>query len=142
MVEWDYFDKFHEINVKYLPSMGEGDNMATQAVTAVNKLIYKWYNDGDVFDTTGDMHVWGNDLSHYANWLRKYTGVADILDRVYGCKYDPDYEELLKALADKLLNEEVLAPMALLPKVDSVYEAEGPYKLAPIKARHYEMNDF
>ena len=84
-VVWDYFNIFHDINDKYLPDSGEGDNMATQTVTAVNKLVYKWYNDGDVYDnsTASGLDGWGNDLSDYANWLAKnIDGCKDILDRI------------------------------------------------------------
>ena len=49
-VSWDYFDKFKDVVHKYLPTVGEGDTFATQIVTAINMLIYKWYNDGDVYD--------------------------------------------------------------------------------------------
>lgn len=129
MVEWSYFSKvdFKAINAKYLPDCGEGENRATQTVTAVNKLVYKWYNDGDVFDNTGALAGWANDLSSYANWLRKYAGAADILDRIHRCFTEGDYEDLLKALADRLLDGEYLEWAAKQEKVDSVYEADGPY---------------
>ena len=51
-VDWEYFNKFEKINDKYLPLSGQGETMATQICTVVNKLVYKWYNDGDVFDNT------------------------------------------------------------------------------------------
>ena len=70
-VEWDYFDKFQKIIDKYMSSNGEGETKASQVVTAINKLIYKWYNDGDVFDNTHHLKGWWNDLSSYANWLYK-----------------------------------------------------------------------
>ena len=46
--------------------------MASQLVTAVNKLVYKWYNDGDVYDNIHSLDNWANDLSSYANWPYKY----------------------------------------------------------------------
>lgn len=51
-ITWSSFDEkeTNELEDKYLPNSGEGDNMATQAVTATSKLIYKYFNDGDVFD--------------------------------------------------------------------------------------------
>lgn len=49
-VDWDYYNKFEEITDKYMSNQGEGDTLASQIVTAINKLVYKWYNDGDVFD--------------------------------------------------------------------------------------------
>ena len=72
-VDWGYYDKFDGINDKYLPVYSEGETKATQIVTAVNKLVYKYYNDGDVFDNTRYLSGWANDLSDYANWLYKYT---------------------------------------------------------------------
>ena len=128
MVDWSYFNRFDWITDKYLPAMGEGENMATQTVTAVSKLVYKWYNDGDVYDNTYAMAGWANDLSSYANWLRKYAGAADILDRIDRCFTEGQYEDLLKALADRLLDDEDLERWAKQEKVDSIYEAEGPYR--------------
>ena len=130
MVEWSYYNKpeFKAINEKYLPDMGEGENRATQAVTAVNKLVYKWYNDGDVYDTTGALSGWANDLSSYANWLREYAGVADILDGIHNCFIGEDYEDLLKDLADRLLDDAVLERLEKQEKVESIYDAEGPYQ--------------
>lgn len=128
MVDWSYFDRFEAIEDKYLPERGEGENMATQIVTAVSKLVYKWYNDGDVYDNTGSMTGWANDLSSYANWLRQYAGVADILDRIHNCWNDGQYENILKELTDKLLDEEDLERWAQREKVDSIYKAKGPYR--------------
>lgn len=46
---------YDEVIELYLPDRGEGKTKATQIVTAVNKLIYKWFNDGDVYDNTYHM---------------------------------------------------------------------------------------
>lgn len=124
---WDYFDKFDEIIHKYMPRIGEGDNMASQIVTAVNKLVYKWFNDGDVFDNTFYLEGWANDLSCYANWLRKYTNAGFILDRIEACG-DEEYEELLKDLANELLDDEWLYAMSHHPKKGTIYDCDGPFK--------------
>ena len=52
MASWSAFDEFDGICDQYLPSRGEGDTMAEQIVTAINKLIYRWFNDGDVYDNS------------------------------------------------------------------------------------------
>ena len=106
-VNWDYYDKkeISQINDKYLPSYGEGETMATQICTVLNKLVYKWYNDGDVFDNTYELSGWANDLSSYANWLYKYLPQSqEILDRIRNAD-KIGYEHLLKDLTDKFLNE-------------------------------------
>ena len=125
-MEWNYFDKFETLIDKYLPTYGEGDNRAVQAVTAVCKLVYKWYNDGDVYDNTV-MEGWCNDLSTYANWLARYAGVKHILDRIFECYGESQYEEILKDLADEVLDEEKLEAMSKYPKTDSIYGCEGEY---------------
>ena len=81
-VDWGYYDKFDGLMDKYLPMHGEGETKATQIVTAVNKLVYKWYNDGDVFDNTLHLEGWANDLSDYANWLADHANVGEILDKI------------------------------------------------------------
>lgn len=127
-VEWDYFDKFDKINEKYLPEFGEGETVATQVVTAVNKLVYKWYNDGDVFDNTGILEGWCNNLSSYANWLKKYTSAGHLLDAIYACYTEDSYEDLLKDLADELLDDEFLEKQSKIPKIGTIYKCDGPYK--------------
>ena len=123
-MKWSYFDKFDNISDLYLPARGEGETMATQIVTAVCKLVYKWYNDGDVFDNTYHLRGWCNDLSSYANWLDIYTDAGLILNAFPHCKQNSDYEDILAALADKFLNEECLAQYDK-PKQGSIYECEG-----------------
>lgn len=129
-VDWGYYDKFEVLNDKYLPMRGEGETKATQIVTAVNKLVYKWYNDGDVFDNTYHLEGWANDLSSYANWLYYYTNkeVQEILNKIEDCNTDSEYEDLLQELADKLLNEEYLAEQNKIEKMFSVYECDGKFE--------------
>jgi hypothetical protein len=141
-VNWDYFDKFEQVNDKYLPIRGEGETKATQIVTAVNKLIYKWYNDGDVFDNTYHLEGWANDLSSYANWLYYYTENAlRILDRINACYTESDYENLLKDLADMLLNEEYLAEQDKIVKEGSVYKCAGKFEYKEYEEEYDEEYD-
>ena len=129
-VQWDYYDKFETLIDKYMLARGEGETKASQIVTAVNKLVYKWYNDGDVFDNTHGLEGWVNDLSSYANWLDKCTDLkaSGILAKIKDCHNDSDYEHLLKELADTMLNEEYLAEQNKLEKVGTIYECDGKFK--------------
>lgn len=92
-VDWGYYNKFKDITDKYMSNEGEGETMASQIVTAINKLVYKWYNDGDVFDNVhSGLEGWANDLSSYANWLYKYVdGTQDTLKEIYGMGDESDY---------------------------------------------------
>ena len=141
-MNWDYFDKFEPLNDIYLPPRGEGDTLATQIVTAVNKIIYKFYNDGDVFDNTYFLTRWANDLSSYANWLYKHIDEsAPILDRIETIQSDNEYEKLLMDLADVLLNEEFLNKMNQSPKTGSVYDCDGPFKFNEYREDEYDDDE-
>lgn len=127
-VEWGYFNNF-KWTEKYLPASGEGDTKATQIVTAVTKLIYKYYNDGDVFDNSYALEGWANNLSSFANWLDHYTDRAyDVLRRIESCVSEDDYEDLLKDLVDVLFNKEYLRQQNELPKVGSIYDCDGQFR--------------
>lgn len=128
-MDWIYFNQWEWADEKYLPPQGEGETMATQAVTAIAKLVYKWFNDGDVYDNTHCLYGCCNDLSSYANWLRKYIpGTALILDRIERCYNDSDYEALLADLCEFVQTEENLAELHQREKVGSIYDCPGPYK--------------
>ena len=131
-VSWEYYDdnRFQVINDMYLPAMGEGETVATQIVTVVNKLVYRWYNDGDVYDNTYYLDGWANDLSSYANWLYENLDIRvkrtlENIDKIYT---DGDYEDLLQDLADTLLDKNMLEKYSKQPKVGSIYDCEGPFK--------------
>ena len=127
-VDWDYYDKYEELSDKYLPRRGEGDTLATQICTAVNKLVYKWYNDGDVYDNTHKMAGWWNDLSSYANWLARYVpGAKEILDRIYVCSTHGEYEHILKDLTDLCFDESDMKRRNRMETNGTVYNCVGDY---------------
>lgn len=143
-VKWDYYNKFNALNDKYLPDQGEGENMATQICTVINKLVYKWYNDGDVYDNTRGLAGWLNDLSSYANWLYKYIPqTQSILDRIDDAD-EHQYEQLLKDLTDTLLNQKTMDCYSSLDKLGSIYECDGKFRFieAFYDDDEYEDDDY
>ena len=139
-MDWSYFEKFDRVNGLFLPDCGEGENKATQIVTAVNKLVYKWYNDGDVYDNTHSMTGWANDLSSYANWLHKYVPASrPILERIWECWQDEQYEQILADLADALMDGEDLEHEANNPKVGTIYKCYGPFRF--VEYEEYEEDE-
>jgi len=132
-VDWDYYDspEIRALEERYLPDRGEGETMATQAMTAVTKLVYKWYNDGDVYDNVhSNMEGWANDLSDYANWLYAYIdGAAEILDRILLANItQADYEHILKDINDHICTPDTLKELDKHPKAGTIYACEGPYE--------------
>lgn len=128
-LDWGYFDKFNGVIDKYMPRNGEGDNKASQLVTAINKLVYKWYNDGDVYDNTYALDGRANDLSSYANWIYKYYKLSRvILENIYDISSEGEYENILKRLCDEFLKDDFLSDESKKPKVGSIYKCDGPFK--------------
>lgn len=141
-VSWDYFDKYDSITDKYLPSSGEGETMASQIVTAITKLVYKWYNDGDVFDNTYYLQGWANDLSSYANWL--YMNVPKcnlILDTIENIKTEGEYEDLLKGLTDFCFSDKIINKFKDEDKKGSIYSATGPYSFEDYEDEDEDWED-
>ena len=127
---WSEFDRYDYIIDKYMPMRGEGTTKATQIVTAVNKLVYKWFNDGDVYDNTGALDGWCNDLSSYANWLRKYgkQGSDYIMEGIYDCYTDGDYEDLLFDICEWFFDDEYLEEMNNEQLIGSIYDCDGIFR--------------
>ena len=116
-----------------MPDSGEGETQASQMCTAINKLIYKWYNDGDVFDNTYYLGGWCNDLSSYANWLYNRNLGKDILIRIRDIHTFKEYGDLLSDLAKQLLTEENLKELEKKEKDGSIYNESGPFKFVEDK---------
>lgn len=128
-VDWSYFNKFDKYTDKYLPPRGDGDNQATQMVTALCKLVYKWYNDGDVYDNTYMLDGWANDISGSANWLYKYVpGTDEILNKIKDAQDDSDYENILKELCDFCYKDSLLEELEEKDKVGNAYSEDGPFE--------------
>jgi len=140
-VSWSYYNRFEDVTNRYMPWSGEGNSFASQIVTAVNKLVYKWYNDGDVYDNRYTLKGWCNDLSSYANWLAVYTGTVE-LHKIQLAKTYGDYEQILKSVADLLLDEELLAVLDKKPRRGTIYECEGPFEFVELDEDEWEEEDY
>ena len=127
--EWDDFSKDFPNSDKYLPRRGDGDNMGTQASTALCKLVYKWFNDGDVFDNTGHLTGWVNDISGSANWLYNHIPeTRKVLERVWKIKEDDDYTELLYDLCK--IVDPMIPDLLNKEKDGNAYDDHGPFSFA------------
>ena len=124
-VAWDSFNAA-KWDDKYLASVGEGESKASQIAAAGCKLIYKHYNDGDVYDNTHYLSGWANDLSSYANWLNKnLEGASEILGQIQFAEDDDQYEQILWHLSE--LIDKSIDKFANEPTVGSIYDCDGPF---------------
>ena len=108
---------------KYLPSKGQGENKASQLVTAANKIIYGWYNNGDTI--SGD----GNDLTSYANWIDqkiKEPEIRKILKDDFIDYNDTYYlSEIILPLIKFVFREDFLEGLASQEVEGDIYECQG-----------------
>ena len=131
---WGDFDDpvADKMNELYLPTYGDGDSMATQIATAVNKLVYRWFNDGDVFDNsmTG-LEGWCNDISGSANWLYRYVPeVKSYLERAFRSIGANEYESILyDVFKATLCDEALMTRYSEQPKVGDAYSEDGPFEI-------------
>ena len=130
MREWGSFEKFKKINDN-LPPVGDGDSRGTQASTAICKLVYRYYNDGDIYDNTYSLSGAGDIIcTGCANWLWQYIDGADvILDKIKKLHLnDGDgYAEILYKVAE--LVESQMDELLTKEKVGDAYMGDGPYKI-------------
>ena len=108
---------------RYLPSMNQGKNKASQLVTAANKIIYGWYNNGDTISGNG------NDLTSYANWIDKYIKepeIRKILKDDYIDYNDTYYlSEIILPLIRFVFREDFLEKLASQEAEGDIYECSG-----------------
>ena len=108
---------------KYLPAMNQGKNKASQLVTAANKIIYSWYNNGDTI--SGD----GNDLISYANWIDRHIKEPEIRKILKDdfIDYNDTYylSEIILPLIKFVFREDFLEGLASQEVEGDIYECQG-----------------
>lgn len=85
---------------KLVPSSGKCDTLEGEILRSVNRLCYRWYNDGDYW-----YEGYGTETAGCAEtFLRLYSpvNVTVELNASYGKKED-DYDAALDAVLDKVL---------------------------------------
>lgn len=114
-MSWSSFDKFNDVIDQYLPSSGQGNTFATQIVTAINKIVYTWFNNGRVYGQTYEtVRGYMFDIDGYAascaNWLYDHSSsrTKDLLEEVYYVKSEDDYERILYNLCSTFLDPNLL----------------------------------
>ena len=123
------FDKFNKILDYYMPPRGEGDTMANQIATAVAKIAYRWFNDGDT--VSSDWMVAGETiaggLSQFANWLYENVKESrpmfnDWLEKFnHNTVSNAEYETFLYDMCTNLLDLDLLDGYFSEEKRDTLY---------------------
>lgn len=125
------FDHFNEILRQYMPQSGEGDTMASQLATAVAKIGYRWFNDGDTINANWmvQSETIAGGVAQYGNWI--YGNIPESRDMFHDWLErfdnesisDSDYEDFLYNMCEVLLNTDLLDGYSAERKKDSIYNA-------------------
>tara|TARA_B100000963_G_scaffold69630_2_gene57994 strand:- start:9398 stop:11266 length:1869 start_codon:yes stop_codon:yes gene_type:complete len=90
-----------------VPSSGNSDFIEGEILRAINRIVYRWYNDGDFFykgygaETAGPAHAFLTQSGEIDSTLR--STLTQIFNKAIGAPED-GYERLLKFALEKILD--------------------------------------
>jgi hypothetical protein len=121
---WDDFNDVSKRLEPYLENKGQGTTMASQVAACVSNLVYHFFNDGDIFDTTHHLKTTCNDFSSRANWLYlNQPATRPVLDRIEKVRTKGDYADLLFDLCE-IYDADTLASLAKEPAKEDIYKSK------------------
>jgi len=91
-------EKLEKLFDEYVPAEGPADTLGGEIVRAVERVGYRWYNDGDMI-----FHGYGNITATPAwRFVSKYVPGIDLPEKFDDNTYTEYIEELCKVVADYL----------------------------------------
>lgn len=105
----DIFEKFDVLFNRWVPASGAAETIGGEIVRAVNKIVYGYYNDGDMIDQDYGKETCNAAARFILNIdesepFVKCRELADVLCTHY---YE-NYEELLEGALEELIEKEEL----------------------------------
>ena len=93
--------KFDEFFDKYVPINGSADTLGGEIVRAINRIVYRYYNDGDTVD-----RYCGNEYNHLRacdTFLKTYCPAYHSLSNIKELEYEKNLCDRLKKVLDYLI---------------------------------------
>lgn len=93
--------KFNEFFDKYVPINGSADTLGGEIVRAINRIVYRYYNDGDTVD-----RYCGNEYNHLRacdTFLKIYCPAYHSLSNINELEYEKHLCDRLKKVVDYLI---------------------------------------
>lgn len=93
--------KFDELFDKYVPACGKANTLGGEIVRAINRIVYRYYNDGDTVD-----RYYGNDynlLRVCDTFLNMYCPAYHSLSNINELEYEKHLCDRLKKVLDYLI---------------------------------------
>lgn len=93
--------KFDELCDKYLPAWGKANTLGGEILRAINRIVYRYYNDGDTVD-----RYCGNEynlLRACDTFLKTYCPAYHSLSNINELEYEKHLCDRLKKVLDYLI---------------------------------------
>lgn len=91
---WPDNEEFDALFDQYVPDEGHADTVGGELIRAVNKIFYRYYNDGDRVGVG-----YGNETCNpAARFIEKNTKLEPLARKLWDFGSDEEYEELLAEL--------------------------------------------
>ena len=93
--------KFDEFFDRYVPINGSADTLGGEIVRAINRIVYRYYNDGDTVD-----RYCGNEYNHLRacdTFLKTYCPAYHSLSNINELEYEKHLCDRLKKVLDYLI---------------------------------------
>lgn len=93
--------KFDELFEKYVPACGKANTLGGEIVRAINRIVYRYYNDGDTID-----RYYGNEYNHLRacdTFLNMYCPAYHSLSNINELEYEKHLCDRLKKVLDYLI---------------------------------------
>ena len=93
--------KFEELCDKYVPAWGKANTLGGEILRAINRIVYRYYNDGD----TIDWYYGGNYnlLRACDTFLKAYCPAYHSLSNINELEYEKNLCDRLKKVFDYLI---------------------------------------
>ena len=94
--------KFEELCDKYVPAWGKANTLGGEILRAINRIVYRYYNDGD----TIDWYYGGNYnlLRACDTFLKAYCPAYHSLSNINELEYEKNLCDRLKKVFDYLID--------------------------------------
>lgn len=124
--------KFEELCDKYVPAWGKANTLGGEILRAINRIVYRYYNDGDTIDWYygGDYNL----LRACDTFLNMYCPAYYSLSNINELEYEKNLCDRLKKVFDYLIaNPNVFE---ISNSIDSI--ANAPYE--PRESEDYDYD--
>jgi len=110
---------------RLMPSMGKANTAAGEIIRALNRILYRWYNDGDKINE-GYGRETCNPAARYL--MEKCPdGIGEKISRMWQeYMLDSEYEEALVDMADMLLNWIMTTDLDKVPNNEDMLDWRDP----------------